>query len=55
MARVPDEKDIKKIENEEGHIHVLCWDNKQKKQIFDYIPKKRLRELMKKDYVLAHI
>lgn len=52
MARVINKEDIEKIKKEnKSHIRVLCWNGK--KQIYDYVPVGRLRELIEKGYVLA--
>lgn len=52
MARVIDNDDIEKFKKgTKSHIRVLCWNGK--KQVFDYVPVSRLRELIDSGYVLA--
>lgn len=54
MARAISVEDAKKIASEEkGYVRALCWDAKRKKQIYDYVPKWRLQELIEAGYVLA--
>lgn len=54
MAREINNEGIEKFKKgEKSHIRVLCWDGK--KQIFDYVPVSRLRELIDKEYVLAAV
>lgn len=52
MARVIDNDDLEKFKKgAKSHIRVLCWNGK--KQIYDYVPIGRLRELIASGYVLA--
>lgn len=54
MAREIDNNDIEKAKKErKSHIRVLCWNGK--KQIYDYVPVGRLRDLIASGYVLAAV
>lgn len=45
---------IKTMEKKEPnpYVHVLVWDKKQKKQVYDYVPAKNVEILKTKGYVI---